>query len=71
MTTRDLTWREAVEITCCELEEYALQRDAGRSVAETALAMGIGAATADQYERTLTGLLAALGPAAGEKDSNA
>lgn len=60
MATETYDWRAAVEIVCCELEEFAVQRDAGRSVAETALAMGIGAATAAQYERTLSSLLAAL-----------
>lgn len=60
MATENLTWRAAVEITCCELEEFAAHRDARRTVAEAALAMGIEAATATQYERTLRNLLAVL-----------
>lgn len=60
MATQTLTWRAAVEIVCCELEEFAAHRNAGRSVLETGLAMGIGRATAAQYERTISTLLAAL-----------
>lgn len=49
-----------VEIVCCELEEFATYRDAGKSVPETALAMGISRQDAEQYERTLSNLLAVL-----------
>ena len=60
MANRHLTWPGAVTAICQELEEYAVLRDAGRSVAATALAMGIERETAAQYERTLSVLLAAL-----------
>lgn len=60
MATENLTWPAAVEIVCCELEEFAAHRDAGRSVAEAALAMQITPTTGEQYQRTLTLLLAAL-----------
>lgn len=60
MATETLTWAAAVEIVCCELEEFAAHRDAGRSVLETALAMCIERGRAEQYERTLSTLLAAL-----------
>ncbi|MGH3379522.1 MAG: hypothetical protein ACRDP6_32785 [Actinoallomurus sp.] len=66
MATENLAWRAAVEIVCCELEEHAAHRDAGRSVAETAVAMGVGSETAAQYERTITLILAALTSQAAE-----
>ena len=60
MVTRALTWRAAVDLACEQLLEFAAQRDTGHSVAETAVAMGIGLQTAVRYERTLTLLLAVL-----------
>lgn len=49
-----------VEIVCCELEEYAVQRDAGRSQRAAGLAMGISREAATTYEQTISALLAAL-----------
>lgn len=60
MATETMNWQAAVEIVCDELEEFAVHRDAGHSVPETALAMEISPVTAEQYERTITLLLAAL-----------
>jgi hypothetical protein len=60
MAASTLTWPAALRIICAELVEYAAHRDAGRSMTETAEAMGIGPTTADHYEDTITRLLAAV-----------
>ena len=49
-----------IEIACCELEEVAVRLDAGQSVPEIALAMGMSREHVEQYDRTLSNLLAAL-----------
>jgi hypothetical protein len=53
----ELTWPEAVDAVCTELERFVTCRASGFEVPQAAAAIGVTPATGIRYERVITGLL--------------